>query len=82
MPFDHLIQNINLPDGTDGVDVGIREEKIIAVEKNLDAEASVTTDGSNCMLSPPFVDSHFLTYKSSSRLRPIVKIRTFSEFID
>ncbi|MEC8155425.1 MAG: amidohydrolase family protein, partial [SAR324 cluster bacterium] len=59
MPFDHLIKNINLPDGTEGVDVGIREEKIIAVEKNLDAEASVTTDGSNCMLSPPFVDSHF-----------------------
>ena len=59
MPFDHLIQNINLPDGTEGVDVGIREEKIIAVEKNLDAEASLTTDGSNCMLSPPFVDSHF-----------------------
>ena len=59
MPFDHLIQNINLPDGTEGVDVGIREEKIIAVEKNLDAEASVSTDGSNCMLSPPFVDSHF-----------------------
>ncbi len=59
MPFDHLIQNINLPDGTEGVDVGIREEKIIAVEKNLDAEASVITDGSNCMLSPPFVDSHF-----------------------
>ena len=47
MPFDHLIQNINLPDGTEGVDVGIREEKIIAVEKNLDADASVTTDGSN-----------------------------------
>ena len=59
MPFDHLIQNINLPDGTEGVDVGIRDEKIIAVEKKLDAEASVTTDGSNCMLSPPFVDSHF-----------------------
>ena len=59
MPFDHLIQNINLPDGTEGVDVGICEDKIIAVEKNLDAEASVTTDGSNCMLSPPFVDSHF-----------------------
>ena len=59
MPFDHLIQNINLPDGTEGVDVGIREDKIIAVEKNLDAVASVTTDGSNCMLSPPFVDSHF-----------------------
>ena len=59
MPFDHLIQNINLPDGTERVDVGIRDEKIIAVEKNLDAEASVTTDGSNCMLSPPFVDSHF-----------------------
>ena len=59
MPFDHLIQNINLPDGTEGVDVGIREEKIIAVEKYLDAEASVTTEGSNCMLSPPFVDSHF-----------------------
>ena len=59
MPFDHLIQNINLPDGTEGVDVGIRKDKIIAVEKNLDAEGSVTTDGSNCMLSPPFVDSHF-----------------------
>ena len=59
MPFDHLIQNINLPDGTEGVDVGIHDEKIIAVEKNLDAEASLTSDGSNCMLSPPFVDSHF-----------------------
>ena len=59
MPFDHLIQNINLPDGTEGVDVGIRDKKIIAVEKKLDAEASVTTDGSNCMLSTPFVDSHF-----------------------
>ena len=41
------------------MDVGIRDEKIIAVEKNLDADSSVTTDGSNCMLSPPFVDSHF-----------------------
>ncbi|MEC9230092.1 MAG: amidohydrolase family protein, partial [SAR324 cluster bacterium] len=59
MPFDHLIQNINLPDGTEGVDVGIRDEKIIAIEKNLDVEALVTIDGSNCMLSPPFVDSHF-----------------------
>ena len=59
MMLDHLFRNVNLPDGTEGVDVGIREGKIVVVEKVLDAEALQTTDGKNCMLSAHFVDSHF-----------------------
>ncbi len=59
MMLDHLFCNVNLPDGTEGVDVGIREGKIVVVEKGLDAEALQTTEGKNCMLSAPFVDSHF-----------------------
>ena len=59
MMVDLLIRNANLPDGRSGIDVAVRDGRIVAVEHGLQAEAVETLDGSACLLSPPFVDAHF-----------------------
>ena len=56
---DLLIRNANLPDGRSGIDVAVRDGRIVAVEHGLQAEAAETLDASACLLSPPFVDAHF-----------------------
>jgi len=57
--FDLLIQNANLPDGRKGIDIGVRDGRIVAVETGLQGEAGECLDAADCLLSPPFVDAHF-----------------------
>ncbi|QKK34385.1 amidohydrolase family protein (plasmid) [Rhizobium indicum] len=57
--FDLIVRNANLPDGRTGIDIGIQGGKIIAVERNLQAQAGEEIDATGRLVSPPFVDPHF-----------------------
>ncbi|MBY3466850.1 amidohydrolase family protein [Rhizobium laguerreae] len=57
--FDLIVRNANLPDGRKGIDIGIRGGKIIALERNLPAQAGEEIDATGRLASPPFVDPHF-----------------------
>ena len=57
--MDLIIRNANLPDGRIGIDIGIKEGKIVALEVALTAKAQKEIDASGYLVSPPFVDAHF-----------------------
>ncbi|MGR9396932.1 amidohydrolase family protein (plasmid) [Rhizobium leguminosarum] len=57
--FDLIVRNANLPDGRNGIDIGIQGGKIIAVEPNLQAQAGEEIDATGRLATPPFVDPHF-----------------------
>ena len=57
--MDLIIRNANLPDGRIGIDIGIKDEKIVALEVALTAKAQKEIDASGYLVSPPFVDAHF-----------------------
>ncbi|MBI3230827.1 MAG: amidohydrolase family protein, partial [Burkholderiales bacterium] len=57
--LDLIIRHANLADGRTGIDVGVLNGKIVAVEANLAARGAQEIDGSDKLLSAPFVDAHF-----------------------
>ncbi|MBX4925264.1 amidohydrolase family protein [Rhizobium binae] len=57
--FDLIVRNANLPDGRIGIDIGIEGDRIIAVERDLQAQAPEEIDATGRLVSPPFVDPHF-----------------------
>ena len=57
--MDLIIRNANLPDGRFGIDIGIKNGKIIALEAALNAKSQKEIDASGYLVSPPFVDAHF-----------------------
>ena len=57
--MDLIIRNANLPDGRVGIDIGIKDGKIAAIEGALTAKAQEEIDASGYLVSPPFVDAHF-----------------------
>ncbi|MBY4591907.1 MULTISPECIES: amidohydrolase family protein [Rhizobium] len=57
--FDLIVKNANLPDGSESIDIGIQGGKIIALERNLQAQAGEEIDATGRLVSPPFVDPHF-----------------------
>jgi cytosine deaminase len=56
--FDLIVRNATLPDGRK-LDIGIRDGKIAALERNLGGDAGRTIDAQGLLVSPPFVDTHF-----------------------
>ncbi|MBB3649036.1 cytosine deaminase [Rhizobium sp. BK619] len=57
--FDLIVRNANLPDGRKNVDIGIQGGKIIALQRNLQAQVGEEIDATGRLVSPPFVDPHF-----------------------
>lgn len=57
--FDLKITNATLPDGRTGLDIGVRDGHIVALEANLGGEAAQTIEAGGQLVSPPFVDCHF-----------------------
>src|SRR5690606_6673335 len=58
MSFDLIVKGGTLPDGK-AADIGIRGNRIVAIEPRIVAEAGETIDATGCLVSPPFVDPHF-----------------------
>jgi cytosine deaminase len=57
--FDLIIRNAALPDGRDGLDIGVAGGRIVAIEPALPGESGETLDAAGRLVSPPFVDPHF-----------------------
>ena len=56
---DLIVRNANLPDGRKGVDIVVQGGRIVEVGPGVQAEADQEIDAQGCLVSPPFVDSHF-----------------------
>src|SRR5262249_48297230 len=54
-----LIRNANLPDGRTGVDVAVRDGRIVEVAPGVVGLARETIDAAGQLVTPPFVDAHF-----------------------
>jgi cytosine deaminase len=59
MTFDLILRNATLPDGRKGLDIGISDGRIAAIEPAIAAAAGATIDVAGRLVSPPFVDVHF-----------------------
>ncbi len=57
--MDLIIRNVNLPDGRIGIDIGIKDKKIMEIESPLNFKANEEIDASGFLVCPPFVDAHF-----------------------
>ncbi|MCS0658322.1 amidohydrolase family protein [Massilia terrae] len=57
--MDLVIRNATLPDGRHGIDIGIRDGRIAALETRLEARGRSEIDAGGDLVSPPFVDAHF-----------------------
>ena len=57
--MDLILRGANLPDGRTGLDIGIANGKIAALETRLAVEGARELDVSGRLVSPPFVDVHF-----------------------
>jgi cytosine deaminase len=57
--FDLIVRNANLPDGREGIDIGVAGGKITAIEKSLSATAAQEIDATGRLVSPPLCDPHF-----------------------
>ena len=58
MSFDLIVKGGTLPDGT-VADIGIKGEKIAAIEPRLEAAAGRVVDATGNLVSQPFIDPHF-----------------------
>jgi len=57
--FDLLIKHANLPDDRKNFDIGIKNKKIVAIERNIVGDAINSIDATDRLVSPSHVDSHF-----------------------
>jgi cytosine deaminase len=57
--MDIVLRDAALPDGRRGMDIGVRDGRIVAVEPRLAATGREEIDAGGMLVSPPFVDAHF-----------------------
>jgi cytosine/creatinine deaminase len=57
--MDLILRGANLPDGRTGIDIGIANGRIVAVEPALQAKGAREIDTTGRLVTPPFVDPHF-----------------------
>ncbi|SOZ10784.1 amidohydrolase family protein [Cupriavidus taiwanensis] len=57
--LDLILRRCNLPDGRTGIDIGIADGRIAAVEPALAARAGEEIDADGQLVTSPFVDAHF-----------------------
>nr|WP_314089191.1 amidohydrolase family protein [uncultured Shinella sp.] len=58
MSFDLIVKGGTLPDGT-VADIGIKGDRIVAIEPRIEAETGRTVDATGNLVSQPFIDPHF-----------------------
>jgi cytosine deaminase len=54
-----ILRHCTLPDGRSGIDIGVDNGRIVAVEPALAAQAATEIDAAGQLVTPPFVDAHF-----------------------
>ena len=68
--LDLILRRANLPDGRVGVDIGVANGQIVAIEPSLAAKGAREIDATGRLVTPPFVDSHFHLDSALSVGRP------------
>jgi cytosine deaminase len=68
--LDLILRRANLADGRTGIDIGVENGVIVALEPALVAEAAREIDVTGRLVSAPFVDSHFHLDSTLSVGRP------------
>jgi cytosine deaminase len=58
MTWSLLIRQASLPDGRRGLDIGVRDGLITAIEPALAGEAALVIEADGDLVCPPFIDSH------------------------
>jgi cytosine deaminase len=58
MTWSLLIRQATLPDGRSGLDIGIQNGVITAIEPNLPGDAGRIIDATGNLVIPPFIDAH------------------------
>lgn len=58
--FDLLVKNAVLPDGRSGLDIGCKGDRIVAVERDISAEARQVVEAQGCLLAPPLSTHIFI----------------------
>lgn len=56
--MDLIIRNATLPDGRNGIDIGVVAGFIVEVTPALAATAAQEIDADGNLVTPPFVDAH------------------------
>jgi cytosine deaminase len=57
--FELVVRDANLPDGRNGVDIGVKAGKFAAIAPALAEKGDIEIDARGCLVTPPFVDAHF-----------------------
>jgi cytosine deaminase len=57
--LDLIVRNANLPDGSKGQDIAIKDGGIAEIAPAIKGEAAREIDATGRLVTPPFVDSHF-----------------------
>ncbi|TCV92165.1 cytosine deaminase [Luteibacter rhizovicinus] len=57
--MDLILRNATLPDGRTGIDIGMQQGRIVAVQPSLPAMGTEEIDAAGRLVTPPFVDAHF-----------------------
>jgi cytosine deaminase len=71
--LDLVVRRANLADGRCGMDIACTDGRIVEVAEDIDApRAALEIDAAGCLVTPPFVDSHFHLDPTLSYGRPRV----------
>ena len=70
--LDLMVRNANLPDGRRGCDIAVHAGRIRELRPGIDARARREIDAGGCLVTTPFVDSHFHMDSALSYGRPRV----------
>ena len=70
--LDLVIRNANLPDGRRGYDIAVQDRRVKELAPAIGAHARREIDADGCLVTPPFVDSHFHMDSALSYGRPRV----------
>ncbi|HSO60018.1 MAG TPA: amidohydrolase family protein [Desulfobacterales bacterium] len=70
--LDLVIRNANLPDGRQGCDIAVQDGRVKELSPAIGATARREIDAAGCLVTPPFVDSHFHMDSALSYGRPRV----------
>lgn len=57
--LDLIIRNANLPDGRSGIDIAIKDGKILEIDARIEASAHKSIELDNWLVSSPFINPHF-----------------------
>lgn len=57
--LDLLVRNANLSDGQKAVDIAVEKGRIVEVKARIDSSPAREIDATGCLVTAPFVDSHF-----------------------